>query len=79
MPVQRWNDDRLDDMARNVDRTSKAQSETAELARDTARQLNELTKTQNTRSNHEWALFLMVLTITVTELVNLLGQIGGHP
>lgn len=65
----RWQDERIDDLARIVDSNERKLDATANVTAANSLQLEELIRRENARSEHHWVMGIAVLTVV-------LGQIG---
>lgn len=68
----RWTDDRLDDMSQlvhdNDRRLDHAEEQIAQLAHDH----NTHRRRQRNRADHQWAIYLLLVTILLTQAAHLL-------
>jgi len=78
-PRSRWTDERLDDMARTLEKLEDREGATQNLVAAHDLQLLEIEREKRTKGEHRWALYLVAASVALGELAQILVAIfhGG--
>lgn len=71
--LRRWTDERLDDLAKVVYHNDGRLDEVAKQSDDTTSDVKRIVHAAERRSEHTWAVYLLLIGILATEILQLAG------